>query len=206
MAGAWPDRRLPNWHPCQPPPFFDSPFCSDMTQRGQYTHPAFVGQEFKECRLLPFSLLLAIKVLAINPSPHPDTPLPSPFPTPSAPLVSQHSCQVVCISKFAHCGVCRPTTTQPLWTWVTAPALGSQVVCSGSNFEDPSWNASAPSRFYELGFFSCANVGFGILSLMAKNSDLVVRWFCRPPLPSSIANSLSQQDAKRHTEPMSKNW
>lgn len=37
-------------------------------QRGQYTHPAFVGQECQEFRLLPSSLLLPNKVLP--PIPH----------------------------------------------------------------------------------------------------------------------------------------
>lgn len=38
------------------------------TQRGQYTHPAFVGQECQESRQLPSSLLLPNKVLPLLPS------------------------------------------------------------------------------------------------------------------------------------------
>lgn len=72
MVGTRPGNSLPNWQPLNPPatppPHLDSlliPLLHQCpTQRGQYTHPAFVGQECQESRLLPSSPLLPNKVLS----------------------------------------------------------------------------------------------------------------------------------------------
>ena len=88
------------------------------TQRGQYTHPAFVGQECQESRLLPSSLMLPNKVL----SPHLTPTVASWwFLQPSWPGVWVAVCALMLHS------VCTPVTSPPRSGAIT-PALSLCLV------------------------------------------------------------------------------
>lgn len=72
------------------------------TQRGQYTHPAFVGQECQESRLLPSSLWLPNKVLSPHLSSHLTPIVASWWFYSPAGRVSGWLCVLYCCTLSAH--------------------------------------------------------------------------------------------------------